>query len=132
MAIGGYLHGIFIQKKAEQKFFESFKVWCWRRMLQLNWTERKTNESVLNETRIILSTIRDRRWNLIRHDLKYGEQLLYITIVGKINGKRTSYIKKMISDVGLTNRKELKRLADNRDEQRNYRKLQGSSQKKKN
>jgi len=37
---------------------------------------------------------------------------------------RTSYIKKMISDAGLANYKELNRLADNRDEWRNFGKLQ--------
>jgi len=54
---------------------------------------------------------------------------LYIIIEEKINGKRDrgrpriAYIKKMISDAGLKNYKELKRLAGNSDEWRNYGKL---------
>jgi len=91
------------------------------------------NENVLNEineTRKILSTVKERIWNMIGHVLRHEEELLYIIIEGKMNGKRdrgrprTSYIKRMISDAGLANYKELKRLADNRDEWRNFGKLQ--------
>jgi len=85
-------------------------MWCWRRMLRVSWVERRTNENVLNEineTRKILSTIKERRWNMIGHVLRHEEELLYIIIEGKTNGKRdrgrprTSYIQRMISDAGL-------------------------------
>jgi len=83
-----------------------------------------------NESRKILSTIKERRWNMIGHVLRHKEELLYIIIEGRINdGKRdrgrprTSYVKRMISDAGLANYKELKRLAENRDEWRNMGKL---------
>jgi hypothetical protein len=39
-------------------------MWCWKRMLRVSWTERRTNENVLNEineTRKILSNIKERR-----------------------------------------------------------------------
>lgn len=56
---------------------------------------------------------------------------IFIITEGKKNGKRdgegrprTSYIKKMITDSGLTNYKKLNRLAGNRDERRNYEKRQ--------
>ena len=72
----------------------------------------------------------------------HEDELLYIIIEGMINGKiyrewpKTSYIKRMISDAGLTNYKELKRLADNRDEFWNFEQLQnqplGWSQKNNN
>ncbi|KAL4149828.1 hypothetical protein QTP88_003684 [Uroleucon formosanum] len=122
-----------VLNKAEQKFLESFEMWCWRRMLRVSWVERRTNENVLNEineTWKILSTIKERRCNMIGHVLRHEEELLYIIIEGKMNGKRdrgrprTSCIKKMISDAGLANYKELKRLAENRDEWRNFGKLQ--------
>jgi len=51
-----------VLNKMEQKFFESFEMWCWRRMLRISWTERRTNENVLNEineTREILTTIKE-------------------------------------------------------------------------
>jgi len=91
----------------------------------VSWTERRTNGNVLNEIneiKKILNTIKDRRWNMNDHVLRHKEELLYIIIEGKRNGKRergrprTSYIKMMIIDAGLTNYKELKELAGNRDE----------------
>jgi len=134
-----------VLNKAKQKFLDSFEIWCWRRMLRVSWTERRTNQNVLNEingTRKILNTIKERRWNVIGRVLRHDEELLYITIKGKGNRKREqgwpriSYIKWMITNVGLTNYKELNRLAGNRDEWRNYGNLhnqfQGWLQKKKN
>lgn len=67
---------------------------------------------------------------MIGHVLRHGEELLYTIVEERINGKRdrgrprTSNIKKMISDADLTNYEELKRLSGNRDEWRNYGKLQ--------
>jgi len=124
-SIGLYRWESWVLNKVEQKFLESFEMWCWRRMFRVSWTERSTNENVLNgikETRKILSTIIERGWNMIGHFLRHEEELLHIIIEGKMNGKRdqerprTSYIKRMISDAGLANYKELKRLAENRDE----------------
>jgi len=60
-------------------------------MLRVSWTERRTNESVLNEineTRKILNTVEERRWNMIGHVLRREGELLYITTEGKRNGKR--------------------------------------------
>lgn len=60
-------------------------------MLQVSWTERKTNDNVLsevNETEMILNSIKDRRWNMIGHVLRYKVEFLEIIKVGKINGKR--------------------------------------------
>ena len=37
-------------KKAEQRRMDAFEVWCWRRLLRLPWTARRSNQSVLKET----------------------------------------------------------------------------------
>ena len=36
-------------KKAEHRRIDAFKQWCWRRLLRVPWTERKSNESILKE-----------------------------------------------------------------------------------
>jgi len=91
-------------------------------MLQVSWTKKRTNDNILqeiNKTKKILNNIKDRRWHMIGHILKYEEKPLYIIIEGKINGKRdlvrsrTSYIKKLISDACLTDYFELKKLSRN-------------------
>ena len=36
-------------KKAECQIIDAFEVWCWRRLLRVPWTERKSNQSILKE-----------------------------------------------------------------------------------
>ena len=38
-----------IIKKAESRKTDGFKVWCWRRLLRVPWTVRRSNQSVLKE-----------------------------------------------------------------------------------
>ena len=37
-------------KKAEHRRINAFELWCWRRLLQVPWTARKSNQSILMET----------------------------------------------------------------------------------
>ena len=36
-------------KKAECQIIDAFELWCWRRLLRITWTERRSNQSVLKE-----------------------------------------------------------------------------------
>ena len=38
-------------KKAECQRFDAFKLWCWRRLLRVSWTARRSNQSILREIR---------------------------------------------------------------------------------
>jgi len=35
--------------KAEHRRIDAFKLWCWRRLLRVPWTARKSNQSILKE-----------------------------------------------------------------------------------
>ena len=37
-------------KKAERQRIDAFKLWCWRRLLRVPWTARRSNQSVLKES----------------------------------------------------------------------------------
>ena len=39
-----------IIKKAECRRIDAFELWCWRRLLRVPWTARRSNQSVLKET----------------------------------------------------------------------------------
>ena len=39
-----------IIKKAECSSIDAFKLWCWRRLLRVPWTARRSNQSILKET----------------------------------------------------------------------------------
>ena len=36
-------------KKAEHRKHDAFELWCWRRLLRVPWTARRSNESILKE-----------------------------------------------------------------------------------
>ena len=36
-------------KKAEQQRTDAFELWCWRRLLRVPWTARRSNQSILKE-----------------------------------------------------------------------------------
>ena len=36
-------------KKAEHRRFDAFELWCWRRLLRVPWTPRRSNQSILKE-----------------------------------------------------------------------------------
>ena len=36
-------------KKAEHRKIDAFELWCWRRLLRVPWTARKSNQSILKE-----------------------------------------------------------------------------------
>ena len=36
-------------KKAEHERIDSFKLWCWRRLLSVLWAARRSNQSILKE-----------------------------------------------------------------------------------
>ena len=37
-------------KKAEHRRIDAFELWCWRRLLRVPWTARRSNQSILEET----------------------------------------------------------------------------------
>ena len=36
-------------KKAERQRIDAFELWCWRRLLRVRWTARRSNQSILKE-----------------------------------------------------------------------------------
>ena len=36
-------------KKAEHQIIDAFELWCWRRLLRVPWTARRSNQSILKE-----------------------------------------------------------------------------------
>ena len=36
-------------KKAERRRIDAFELWCWRRLMRVPWTDRRSNQSILKE-----------------------------------------------------------------------------------
>ena len=47
--VGMYEHESWIIKKAECQRIDAFELWCWRRLLRVPWTARRSNQSILKE-----------------------------------------------------------------------------------
>jgi len=79
-------------RAVDQKHLQSFKMWCWRRMEKISWTDHVRNEDVLlrfKEKRNILHKIRKRKANWIGHILRRN-CLLQRFIEGKIKRRDRS------------------------------------------
>jgi hypothetical protein len=77
-------------RKLDQKYLETFDMWCWRRMAKISWTDRVNNEAVLHRVkkeRNILHTIRRRKANWFGHILHRNCLLSHI-VEGNIIGTR--------------------------------------------
>ena len=42
-------------KKAEHQIMDAFELWCWRRLLRVPWTARRSNQSILKEINLEFS-----------------------------------------------------------------------------
>ena len=74
---------------ADQKYVESFEMWCWRRTEKISWIDHVRNEEVLlrvNEQRNILREIGKRKANWIGHILRRNCLLKQVS-EGKIKGE---------------------------------------------
>jgi hypothetical protein len=99
-------------RKVGQKYLENFKVWYWRRMEKISWTDRVRNEVLhrVKEERNILRTIKRRKANWIGNILRRNCLLKHV-IEGKIDG------------TGIRGRRRKQQLLDGLKETRGYRKL---------
>ena len=78
-------------KKAELRRIDVFELWCWRRLLRVPWTARRSNQSLLKEIgpgcsseRLMLKLKLQYFGHLMRRDDSFEKTL----ILGKIEGRR--------------------------------------------
>ena len=78
-------------KKAEQPRIDAFELWCWRRLLRVPWTSRRSNESMLKE----ISPGCSLEGMMLKLKLKYFGYLMRrvdsfetTLMLGKIEGRR--------------------------------------------
>jgi hypothetical protein len=102
-------------RKADQKYLESFEMWCWRRMGKISWTDRVRNKVLhtVKEERNALHKIKRRKANWIGHILRRNCLLKHM-IEGKLEGR--------IEMTGRRGRRS-KQLLDDLKEKRRYWKL---------
>ena len=80
-----------IVKKAECQRFDAFELWCWRRLLRVPWTARRSNQSILKE----ISPVYSLEGLMLKLKLQYFGYLMWradsfekTLMLGKIEGRR--------------------------------------------
>ena len=78
-------------KKAEHRKIDAFELWCWRRLLRVPWTARRSNQSILKE----ISPGCSLEGPMLRLKLQYFGHLMWraysfekTLVLGKIEGRR--------------------------------------------
>ena len=78
-------------KKAECKRIDAFEVWCWRRILRVPWTARRSNQSILKEISPEYSLeglILKLKLQYFGHLMRRTDSLEKTLMVGKIEGRK--------------------------------------------
>ena len=68
-------------RRGDEKYLESFDMWCWRRMAKISWTDHVRSEEVLQRVKVernILHTIKRRKANWIGHILNSNYSLIQV------------------------------------------------------
>ena len=92
--------------KAEQRRIEAFELWCWRRLLRVPWTARRSNQSILKEIgpeyslEILMLKVKLQYFGYLMQRTNSLERTL---MLGKIEGWRRRGWQRMRWLDGITN-----------------------------
>ena len=78
-------------KKAEHQRMDTFELWCWRRLLRVPWTARRSTQSVIKEISSECSLkelMLKLKFQYFRHLMRRTDSLEKTLMLGKIEGRR--------------------------------------------
>lgn len=78
-------------RESDKEKIDAFEMQCWRRMLRIPWTERRTNQSILEQLKVrkrLRTIVAERITKFFGHVIRRND-LERLTIVGAVQGKRS-------------------------------------------
>ena len=78
-------------KKAEWGRIDAFKLWCWRKLLKVPWTARRSNQSILKEINFEYSLeglMLKLKLHYFGNLMRRADSLEKTLVLGKIEGRR--------------------------------------------
>ena len=78
-------------KKAEHQRPDAFELWCWRRLLRVPWTARRSNQSILKEINpeyLLEGLMLKLKFQYFDHLMQRAESLENTLMLGKMEGRR--------------------------------------------
>ena len=82
---------IWSSKKAEHKRIDAFELWCWRRLLRVPWTARRSNQSILKEISpgcSLEGLMLKLKLQYFGHLIQRADSFEKTLMLGKIEGRR--------------------------------------------
>ena len=92
-------------KKAECKRIDAFELWCWRRLLRVPWTARRSNQSILKEISpgySLEGLMLKLKLQYFGHQMQRTDSLEKTLMLGEIEGRRRRGWQKMRWLDGIT------------------------------
>ena len=92
-------------KKAEHQRIDAFEMWCWRRLLRVPWSARRSNQSILKEMSPEYSLeglMLKLKLQYFGHLMRRADSLKKTPMLGKIDGRRRRGWQRMRWLDGLT------------------------------
>ena len=110
-------------KKAEHRRIDAFELWCWRRLLRVSWTARRSNHSILKEISpgcSLEGMMLKLKLQYFGHLMQRTDSLEKILMLGKIEGGKRRGQERMrwlddISDSIEMSLRELRELVMDRE-----------------
>ena len=93
-------------KKAECQRIDAFELWCWRRLLRVPWTARRSKQSILKEINPEYSLeglMLKLKLQYVRHLMRRADSFEKTLMLGKIEGGRRRGRQRMRWLDGITN-----------------------------
>ena len=78
-------------KKAEHRRTDAFQLWCWRRLLTVPWTARRSNQSILREINpeySLAGLMLKLKFQYFGHPMQRVDLLGKTLLLGRIEGRR--------------------------------------------
>ena len=96
-------------KKAEHRRIDAFELWCWRRLLRVSWTARRSNQSILKEISpgISLEGMMMKLKQYFGHLMQRVDSLEKTLMLGGLGGKRRRGRQRMSWLDGITDSMDL-------------------------
>ena len=79
-------------KKAEHQGINAFELWCWRRLLRVSWTARRSNQSILKEISpgcSLKGLMLKLKLQYFGHLMRRADSFEKTLMLGKIEGRRS-------------------------------------------
>ena len=93
-------------KTAEHRKIDAFELWCWRRLLRVPWTARRSNQSILKEIRpgcSLEGLMLKLKLQYFGHLMRRVDSLEKTLMLGGIEGRKTREHQRMRWLDGITN-----------------------------